>query len=388
MKNKVRTNMKRGSAVLLVANYSNITGYAWNNIFRLFNSIARSCQDNGFSICISFAEIEKQVDIFDTDIKTKSFVFNPYKISFHSLVALRQAIKENNIKYIYFTDMKPWHWLYPLLRIWGIKKIIVHCRVSVANPHPATPEKGLKKLIKSLINKVPFIRVDYIYAISEFVRERLVNKDCYPKGRVIKILNGIDVNRYLCKEDSAGQDDINIFCCARASKHKGIPTLIEAAQILKQKYKLENYCIQYAGSGPDLDSFKGLAKELDVADKIVFLGQLDSTHEVACDSDIIVVPSEWGEGFGSTVAEGMAAGKAVVATRAGGIPEIIGGPEYGMLVEPGNSNELADAIYELTKNGDVREKLGQKARIRVRKYFNESLYHQLVTERILQDFED
>ena len=114
---------------------------------------------------------------------------------------------------------------------------------------------------------------------------------------------------------------------------------------------------------------------------------LDSTHEVVCNSDIVVVPSEWGEGFGSTVAEGMAAGKAVVATRAGGIPEVIGNSDCGVLVAPGDSNELASALNELINNDDVRNSLGRKARQRVREYFSEEMYHQKVVKRLLRDFE-
>lgn len=377
--------MEQSCTVLLVANYSNITGYAWSNIYRLFNSIAIACHKNNIFTCISFAEIIGQVNIIDIDIPSESFEFSPYKISFRSLNILRRAIKKYNIKYVYFTDMKTWHWLYILLRIWGVRKIIVHCRVSVESPHRVTPEIGLKRFIKSMVNGISIFRADYVYAISEFVRDRLVNKNCYPKERVIKILNGIDIDKYMCKEEYTGHDNVSIFCCARATHHKGIPTLIKAANILKKKYKLDKFCIQYAGDGPNLDEFKALAKELNVTDKIYFLGMLNSTHEVACNSDIIVVPSEWGEGFGSTVAEGMAAGKAVVATNAGGIPEVIGNTECGVLVKPGDSDELAKALYVLIEDDDVRRRLGQKAKKRAREKFNEVEYHRVVTDRILHD---
>jgi len=379
--------MEQKSAVLLVANFSNDTGYAWRNIYRLFNSIARTFREKNMNVCISFAEIKEHVDIIDSDIQVKSLVFNPYEINLLSLVAFRRSIKRHNIKYVYFTDMRSWHWLYVLLKLWGVKKIIVHCRISVESPYPAMPETGLKKCIKLFLNSIPILRADYMYAISEFVGERLINKNCYPKQRVIKILNGIDVDKYMCAEATVVRDEVVIFCCARATKHKGIVILIEAARILKDKYKLENYCIQYAGSGPDLEGFKKLTVNLDINEKFVFLGQLDSTHEFACNSDIIVVPSVWGEGFGSTVAEGMAAGKAVVATTAGGIPEVVGGPEFGVLVTPGDSSVLADALNRLIKDGEIRRQLGKRAKERARKCFSEVRYHELVTKRMLLDFE-
>ena len=379
--------MVQRSAVLLVANYSNNTGYAWSNIYRLFNSIAKCLAEKNVFTCISFEKIVGRVQIIDKDIPIHVFEFSPYKISLSTLGVLIRSIKEYNIKYIYFTDMPTWHWLYAMLRILGVCKIIVHCRVSVENPYLATPEKGLRKHLKSVPNHIPLLRADYVYAISEFVRHRLINKDCYPEDRVIKILNGIDVDKYSCADKTNSKNEIIIFCCARATKHKGISTLIKATEILSKKYNINNFLVQYAGSGPDLDFFKAMVKKLGVTDKFIFLGKLESTHEHACNSDIIAVPSEWGEGFGSTVAEAMAAGKAVVTTRVGGIPEIVGGEECGILLPPGDSAALAGTIAVLIRDGEVRRKLGQNARARARQVFSETLSHGNVTARILQDFE-
>ena len=335
--------MGRRSAVLLAANYSNDTGYAWSNIYRLFNSIAKSLREKNVETCISFEKIVGQVQIVDDDIPIHVFEFSAYKISLSSLILLRRSIKIYNIKYVYLTDMPTWHWLYAILRLWGVYKIIVHCRVSVENPYFVLPEKGIKKFLKSVPNRMPSIRADYVYAISEFVRHRLINKNCYPEERVIKILNGIDIEKYSCADRANNiNHEIVIFCCARATKHKGIITLIKAVETLSKKLEINNFVLQYAGSGPDLDCFKQMAHELNVTEKIIFLGRLDSTHEYACNSDIIVVPSEWGEGFGSTVAEGMAAGKALVATRVGGIPEVVGEDKYGILIPPGDSDALAE----------------------------------------------
>ncbi len=204
----------------------------------------------------------------------------------------------------------------------------------------------------------------------------------------IKILNGIDIEKYSCADRANNiNHEIVIFCCARATKHKGIITLIKAVEILSKKLEINNFVLQYAGSGPDLDCFKQMAHELSVTEKIIFLGRLDSTHEYACNSDIIVVPSEWGEGFGSTVAEGMAAGKALVATRVGGIPEVVGEDKYGILIPPGDSYALAETLAGLIRDYEARRKLGQNARERARELFSETSYHRNVTTRMLKDLE-
>jgi glycosyltransferase involved in cell wall biosynthesis len=180
-------------------------------------------------------------------------------------------------------------------------------------------------------------------------------------------------------------ENVLIFCGSRANKHKGIPTLIKAAKVLKYDYKINNFHIMYAGSGPDLDNFKQLANKLCVEDKFEFLGQLASTHDHACRSDIIVVPSEWGEGFGSTVVEGMAAGKVVVATRVGGIPEIVSRRDLGLLIEPGDDELLAKTLKTLINDPVSRNSYGINAKKWASKYFDESVYHSAVTERIMKD---
>lgn len=378
--------MKQHCAVLLVANYSNDTGYAWSNIYRLFNSIARNFRDRNVATFISFEHISGEIKIFDDDIPFKSFEFTPYNITFRSLALLRRAVIKDNIKFVYFTDMPTWHWLYALLRIWGVKTIVVHCRVSVPDPDPVTPEKGVRRILKSIPNSIPLIRSDYVYAISEFVRHRVINKNCYPGDRVVKILNGIDLDRFLCAEPIENKDKIIIFCCARARIHKGIPTLIKAVGLLKHQHNFNNFILEYAGSGPDLGYFKSMSKELGLDDVIVFHGHLDTTHEHACCSDIIVVPSEWGEGFGSTVAEAMAAGKALVATCVGGIPEVVGSEECGVLIPPGNSEEMATTLARLMLDVGARKRLGLNAQDRAKQKFGEEQYHLRVVNRIMRDF--
>ena len=377
--------MHDNGCVLLAANYSNNTGYAWKNIYKLYNSIARSLIENNYSVCLSFAELSLPIEFIDKDIPISVLVFNPLRITLRSLITLRKAILKQNIRYVYFTDMGTWHWLYILLRFWGVVKIIVHCRVSVSNPNPSIPERGIAKLFKSVLNRIPAIRADHLYVISDFVASRIVNKNCYPSSRVTKIYNGIDTKAYSCSDTKPKRNKVIIFCAARAAYYKGIATLIKATKILSKDYRLNNFHVQYAGDGPDLSRFKALSRQLNVSDTFEYLGHLKSTNKHVCDADIIVVPSEWGEGFASTVAEGMAAGKAVVATTAGGIPEVLGDSMHGQLIAPGDSKGLADTLYHLIRNEDLRIKLGNNAEKRAKKYFDENLYHQRVIDCLIKN---
>jgi glycosyltransferase involved in cell wall biosynthesis len=247
------------------------------------------------------------------------------------------------------------------------------------------PETGFRKYLKMAVNRISYIRADYVYAISGFVRQRLINKNCYPEERIIRILNGIDVEKFSCGDSNDNKDEIVIFCCARAKVEKGIPTLIKATELLIRKFDIKNFTVQYGGSGPDLTHFEQMAKNLKVTDNMLFLGELSNVHEHMCKADIVVVPSEWGEGFGSAVAEAMAAGRALVATRVGGIPEVVGGEEFGVLIPAGDSEILAETLANLIHDDNARRKLGQNARERARKKFSETTYHHNVTQRLLRD---
>lgn len=121
---------------------------------------------------------------------------------------------------------------------------------------------------------------------------------------------------------------------------KGVATLIEAvAQIARDR----PFRLAIAGTGPDEERFRALAKERGIADRIDFLGHKPA-REVFARAHTVVVPSH-AESFPYIVLEAIASGRNVVATKAGGIPEMFG-PDAGRLVPPGDVLALEQAIRE------------------------------------------
>jgi glycogen synthase len=109
-----------------------------------------------------------------------------------------------------------------------------------------------------------------------------------------------------------------------------------------------------------------LAKAGALKDNIVFTGgiPLDSVPDYLASTDILVVPSRW-ENFPNVCLEGMAAGRAIVASRAGGLPELLNNGEAGCLVEPANPEAIAQQIIYLLDCPSERFKLGLNARKRL-----------------------
>jgi glycosyltransferase involved in cell wall biosynthesis len=149
---------------------------------------------------------------------------------------------------------------------------------------------------------------------------------------------------------------------------------------------LPDFQVTYAGSGPDLDEFKRLADESGIASRFRFLGFVDDTTTHLHESDVVVIPSVWGDAFPYAVLEALAAGKAVVASRAGGIPEEIGDPSCGVLVPPGNDLALANALERLLKEPELRHEIGIGAFRRASQRFREAPYFEAVVDRVFSAF--
>lgn len=122
---------------------------------------------------------------------------------------------------------------------------------------------------------------------------------------------------------------------------KGLDLLLEALKLVVKKH---NAVLVVAGSG-DQAGAKEMVKSLGIQESVIFTGYVDDDHlkklYLAC--DVYAVPSRM-EGFGLTVLEAMAAGKPVVATRVGSIPELMEDGVHGTLVDPGDARGMAGAI--------------------------------------------
>jgi glycosyltransferase involved in cell wall biosynthesis len=125
-----------------------------------------------------------------------------------------------------------------------------------------------------------------------------------------------------------------------------------------------------AGEGEEQDRLKSLAKELNVQEKVRFLGIRNDVERILSITDVFVCPSIWHEAFGLVIAEAMASATPVVASRIGGIPEIVSDNVTGILVEPSDYKELAKAIGYLYNNRLKLKEMGEKAKQRATEHFN------------------
>jgi glycosyltransferase involved in cell wall biosynthesis len=387
----VRTSDAQATPSLLIpSNFSNRTGFAWRAFFKLFRRVAESLRADGLGTVLSYGEIEGDVELVAEGLARTAFEFDPFDISLASLRQMRRAVRENRIRYVYWTDFPSWHWTYPLLRLWGVRRIVVHSHISVASPHRAEPERGIRRSLKTLLHRLPWIGADRILTCSDFVRHRLVEKACFPEERITVIHYGLPDASFSAQRpatSSAAGAVVRVLCAARATRVKGIDVLIEATRLLKDRTDLPEFIVEFAGEGPDLEDFRKTAAESGLSGHFRFLGYVEDVGRRMADADVVVIPSVWGDAFPYSVLEAMAAGKAIVASRAGGIPEQLGEPGTGLLVPPGDAGALADSLASLLTDPALRRRLGQAARTRAEAEFREDRYYRAVIEELREAFD-
>jgi glycosyltransferase involved in cell wall biosynthesis len=171
-------------------------------------------------------------------------------------------------------------------------------------------------------------------------------------------------------------DTFAVGVVSRISPEKGIETLLRSLQA-ESVSGTRALALVAGDAPPELDDYSArirrLSEELGVASRVKFLGYVDPISDLYSAFDALVLPSNE-EGFPRVVLEAMAAERPVIATLAGGLPEIITHEETGLLVPRQDPEALAAAIARLARDRALCERLGKAGRARVEGDFTLSGY--------------
>lgn len=165
-----------------------------------------------------------------------------------------------------------------------------------------------------------------------------------------------------------------IGAVARLVPIKGLQHLVDAApQVLR-------HCAQarflLVGEGEMRPALEEQARGLGLEDRITFTGYRPDAPSLLAGMDVFVLPS-LNEGMGRVLVMAMALGKPIVATRVGGVPELLGDGEAGLLVPPGDPAALAEAVCSLLRDPTRAQGLGEAGRRRVHRYSVEAMLDML-----------
>ncbi len=217
--------------------------------------------------------------------------------------------------------------------------------------------------------------VDVETCVCEAVREFTIQKARIRPEKLVTILNGIDVEQYDLNIDTGDKKkelgvDSNypiLGVAGRLHEQKGHVYLLKAMPwIIREHPKA---VLLVAGDGPLRRKLENLCSKLLIDTKIKFLGIRYDIKEIMSMVDVFILPSLW-EGMPNVLLEAMALGRAIVATRVGGVEELIDDGASGILVAPGDEEQLAEAIIGILARPNGGGVLGREARKEVSRKFS------------------
>jgi glycosyltransferase involved in cell wall biosynthesis len=215
-------------------------------------------------------------------------------------------------------------------------------------------------------------RTTALVAVSPQVRDDLVALGVAPRKRFVVIRLGIEVDeRVAAEQDGRSEsrrylgipgDRFAVGWIGRMTAVKRTDDVLVAFKGLRDSGVDAVLCM--VGDGPDRLQLEQRAHELGVARDTIFLGYQEDVAPFYAAFDALVLPSG-NEGTPVSVIEALAAERPVVATRVGGVPDVVRDGEDGFLVEAGATDDLADRLGRLARDPALRARMGKEGRNRV-----------------------
>ncbi len=216
---------------------------------------------------------------------------------------------------------------------------------------------------------------DKLIVISNPLKDWGLRLGIGKKEQYVLIYSGIEIDKFKVnidvnkKKEEFGirPDELVVGVVAKLWEGKGHECVLKAAKdVIK---KVPNVRFMFVGEGYLYRSLKELRDKLGLTDYVIFTGFRKDIPEITSIFDVAVLASYF-EGLGRVILEAMVCGKPVVATKVGGIVDIVEDAVTGLLVPPNNQVALSGALVKLLSNEDLRKKIGENAKKRIDERFS------------------
>jgi N-acetyl-alpha-D-glucosaminyl L-malate synthase BshA len=228
---------------------------------------------------------------------------------------------------------------------------------------------------------------DGVTAVSKFLKKATIETFDFDDVEVIP--NFICPSHYIRQPDSPLRSQLapnGEKLLVHVSNFRPVKRADDCVEILARvKKEFEKVRLVMVGDGPELSAVKHLAKTLGVADDMIFVGKKANIADYLGVSDIFLLPSEL-ESFGLAALEAHACELPVIATRIGGIPEVVNDGESGFLSEIGDIEKMSADTLRLLKDEDMTRSFGKRGReISVERYSTDKIIPQYISfyEKVL-----
>jgi L-malate glycosyltransferase len=204
------------------------------------------------------------------------------------------------------------------------------------------------------ITRFSIQRSDGLTAVSDYLRQETIKHFDVRPERIVTIPNFVDLAKYArgaypCHRSKLARPGEKIV--THISNFRAVKRTDDVVRIFAGIVATLPARLLLVGDGPERARAQQLAEDLGIADSVLFLGKQTSVTELLACSDLFLLPSE-SESFGLVALEAMACGVPVVATRTGGVPEVVEHGHSGYLAPIGATAEMATAGIELLSDAD------------------------------------
>ena len=222
------------------------------------------------------------------------------------------------------------------------------------------------------ITQFSILRSHGLTAVSDFLKRETVRDFSVPESRIEVVPNFVDTRIYRpglepCHRATLAPDGEKIVM--HISNFRPVKRVEDVVEIFARVLGEIPSRLVLVGDGPDLPRARVKVEELGIRDRVVFLGEYTLVQELLSCSDLFLLPSG-SESFGLAALEAMACGSPVVASRVGGLPEVIMDGETGYLCEAGDIAEMAAASIKILSDDKHRKELSDAGRAFAVKHFS------------------
>lgn len=381
--------MKNTGNILLVANWESNVGYAWWLMENFWVQIEQHFHEQGRSCHLIYPKVTQvPADINASGIIVEQCDFRDQ--STQNLTRIRDIIKHNNIQIIYLSDSPTYSMFYLRLKLWGVKKIIVHDHT----PGDRTTPSGIRRLLKSLLHRLPLISADHFIAVTDFVYQRFINVYCLPEKKCSVAANGIKPieldksdRHYINSIFDIPENRFTVITTGRASQYKGIDFFIECADELINKQHIENLHFLFCGDGPDMAMFKNIAAQNNLDSHFTFAGKRTDIRQILPSCNIGFHAATGEVGYSLSILEYMSAGLLTIVPDQPSTSLCITDEVNGLLYKPRDIRSACNAIKKSMDTQKIKD-IGERAVSSVKENYdiaqtNRTLIH--IFEQVMLD---
>ncbi len=331
----------------------------------------------------------------------------------YAAIACRQhaMIKDEALKLGIDIHILPFKKLYDISSIIRLTGLLRDKKFDVVNTHSgvdswiggiAAKFAGIPLLVRTRHLNLPLRRnpLNFIHYLpdmyitcGEDMRNNLITRCGFPRGRVVSIPTGISIERFSTGRNRKAGLKYGIDAGCPVITNVGILRSVKGHEVTLKAVKTVVESVPHArflivGDGPRREALESLAAGLGISGHVIFTGFVEDIPGIYSFSDVAVL-SSWSEGLPQSVLQAMAAGVPVIATRVGGVPEVVIHGKTGMLVEPGDHKALAQGIIKLLGDHRLSMQLAENARDTIVREHSlahmidriESLYERLLRQK-------